>query len=453
MRPALYTAAWLLPVSAPPLRDGALMVDEAGTIAWLGPKAEAPAGEDFERIDLGPCALLPGLVNAHGHPELAAFRGLLEDLPFQQWIPTLRRTRLAAALAPADLFAAALWSCAESLAAGVTCTGATEDSDAALRAFASSGMRGVAYREVFAPDPATAGAALIDLRARVAAMRAYASDLVRIGISPHAPYTVSDELYRGCAALAADESLPVAVHGAEAEAEALLVERGEGPFAAGLRTRGLATPPRARSTIALLEATGVLARAPLVIHAVRIDAADIAALAAAGASIAHCPVANARLGHGIAPIVEAVAQGVNVALGSDSVASNNRIDLLEEARIAQLLQRARLQSAGALPAAELLRMATLNGARALGFDSRVGVLEPGRDADLCAVRLDGVHARPVSDPGAALFMSARASDVVLTAVRGRILYRDGAWLSIDVSALASQITALGERLRDARAAS
>ena len=453
MRATLYTAPWVLPVSAPPLSAAAVLVDGDGRIAWLGPAAEAPAAESAARVDLDGCALLPGLVNAHAHPELAAFRGLLEDLPFHQWIPTLRRTRLADPLTADDLRDAALWSCAESLAAGVTCTGATEDSDASLRAFSSCGMRGVAYREVFGPDPGHAARALEVVRARIEGMRALESSLVRVGISPHAPYTVCDELYRGAATLAADQELPLAVHAAEAEAEALLVTRGAGPFAAGLRTRGIATPPRARSPIELLARTGVLARAPLVIHAVRIDATDIAQLASAGASIAHCPIANARLGHGIAPVVEAAARGVNVALGTDSVASNNRIDLLEEARVAQLLQRARLHSAGALGAAELLRMATLCGARALGFGDVIGTLEPGRDADLCAVRLDTVHGRPVHDPLATLFFAARGSDVVLTVVRGRVLYRDASWPTIDMPALAARVETIGARVRLARARS
>jgi 5-methylthioadenosine/S-adenosylhomocysteine deaminase len=453
VRPTLVSASWLLPVTAPPLREGALLVDAQGRIAWLGPAPDAPAPDDVLRLDLPGCALLPGLVNVHTHPELTGFRGLLEDLPFQQWIPTLRRTRLAAQLDADELLDAALWSCAESLAAGVTCTGATEDSDAAIRAFASCGMRGVAYREVFGPDPAHASAACLELQLRVDAMRVCTSDLVRVGVSPHAPYTVSDALYAAVAGYARKEGLPVAVHAAEAEAEALLVERGQGPFAGGLRTRGIATPARARSPIELLERTGILEHAPLVIHAVRIDAPDIALLESAGASIAHCPVANARLGHGTAPIVEAQARGVNVALGTDSVASNNRIDLLEEARCAQLLQRARLQSASVLAPAVLLRMATLHGARALGFGDRAGALAPGLDADLCAVRLDSVHARPVHDPIAALFLAARGTDVVLTAVRGRVLYQDGKWTTLDVPALTNRLEGLSEKLRDARSRS
>ncbi|MGH7465410.1 MAG: amidohydrolase family protein, partial [Longimicrobiales bacterium] len=271
-----------------------------------------------------------------------------------------------------------------------------------------------------------------------------------VGVSPHAPYTVSDDLFRLVASYAASEALPVAVHAAESEAEAQLVTDGAGPFAAGLRTRGIEVRARARTTIALLEATGVLATRPLLIHCVRIDHADVQRIADAGAAIAHCPIANARLGHGIAPVVELAAAGITIGIGSDSVASNNRIDLLEEARVTQLMQRARLRSAGALDAAALLRMITLDGARALGMDARTGSLEVGKDADMCAVRIHAPHTWPVHDPAAALLFSTRGSDVILTAVRGRMLYRDGRFLTLDPERLRDRLSAGAERLRAAR---
>ena len=451
MRATVYSAAWLLPVTRTPIRDGSVLVDERGIIRAVGARADVHAGDDVARVELGECVLLPGLINVHAHPELAAMRGLLEDLPFHEWIPTLRRVKDRANLEAADYDAAARWTCLEAIAAGITTLGATEDSGAALHALRETGMRGIVYREVFGPAPPTAGAALQALREKVDAMRAAASDLVHIGVSPHAPYTVSDELFRLVAAYAATESLPVAVHAAESEAEALLVSRGDGPFAAGLRTRGIATPPRARSTFALLDRTGILATQPLLIHCVRVDEQDIARLADTGARVAHCAVANGRLGHGIAPVIELLEAGVAIGLGTDSVAANNRIDILEEARVAQLAQRMRLGSAGALPPERLLRLATLDSARVLGLDHRVGSLEPGKDADLCAIRLAALHIVPVHDPVAALFFSARASDVVLTVVRGNVLYRDGAHLTlVDAGALRARIEHMAARLRAAR---
>ncbi|HSJ25992.1 MAG TPA: amidohydrolase family protein [Longimicrobiales bacterium] len=450
MRATLYTAAWVLPVTAPPIRHGAVLVDEGGIIRAVGPAHALSVGDDVASIDLGDVILLPGLVNVHTHPELAGMRGLLEDMPFHRWIPTLRRAKDGAALADADFGVAARWTCLEALAAGVTTIGATEDSGAALDALREAGMRGIVYREVFAPAPDDARHAFTALRSKVSAMRERETDLVRVGASPHAPYTVSDDLFRLIASWTAAESVPLATHAAEAEVEALLVTAGEGPFAAGLRTRGIRTPPRGRSTVELLHRCGLLAARPLLIHCVRVDAEDRELIVDSGAAVAHCPIANARLGHGVAPVVEMQEAGTRVGLGSDSVASNNRIDMLEEARVAQLAQRARLQSASALDPARLLRLATADGAEALGLGARVGALAPGMEADMCAVSLAGAHVRPVIDPVATLFLGARGADVVFTAVRGRVLYRNGRHLTLEPDRLRDALDAMGERLQRAR---
>ncbi len=414
----------MFPIASPPIADGALLIDGSGRILDVGPDARVGRPESAQTIALGEAALLPGLVNAHAHPELAAFRGLLEDLSFPDWIATLLRVRRAAPL-DAVHAAGARWTCIECIRAGVTTVAATEDSGAALPALVAAGLRGIVYREVFGPAPERAEPALAELRTRVAEMRREETDLVRVGISPHAPYTVSDALFAGAADYARREDLPIAVHAAESADESALVTRGAGTFANRLRDRGIPVNERAASTIQLLERTGVLDAKPLLIHCVRVDAEDIRRVAESGASVAHCPAANARLGHGVAPLAELLDAGIAVGLGSDSVASNNRIDLLEEARLAQLLQRATRQDAGTLPAARALRLATLGGAAALGLADRIGSLEPGKDADLCAVALTGPHVQPVHDPVAAVVHAARGADVVLTAVRGRVLHGAG----------------------------
>jgi 5-methylthioadenosine/S-adenosylhomocysteine deaminase len=197
----------------------------------------------------------------------------------------------------------------------------------------------------------------------------------------------------------------------------------------------------------LLERTGILDTRPLLIHCVGVTGADIARIAASGAAVAHCPAANARLGHGIAPVAEMLAAGVAVGLGTDSVAANNRLDLLEEARLAQMMQRARLRSPDMLPAERVLRLATYDGARALGLDRVIGSLEPGKDADLCAVSLAGAHVRPVHDPFAAVVHAARASDVTMTMVRGRAIFREGISLTLDPSLLRPALEDAAGRLR------
>lgn len=447
-RPTRYTAAWVLPVSAPPIANGAVLVVD-GRITAVGPRASIHLDEQMAAIDLGNAVLMPGLVNVHAHPELSILRGALEDLPFHKWIPKLRRIKAGIDFDADDWRDAARWTCAESAAAGITCLGATEDSDAAMHALRDAGMRGVAFREVFAPSPADADAALERLRASIDEMRALETGLVQSGVSPHAPYSVCDVLFSAVARYSAEESLPVAVHASESDAEQHLVTRGEGGFAEGLRVRGIDTPVRGASTIDLLKRTGIMGRAPLLIHCVRVTASDIAEIVSSGSAVAHCPVANARLGHGTAPVQEMLDAGVTVGIGTDSVAANNRIDILEEARIAQIVQRARLQSPVALAAGDLLRLVTIEGARALHIDDRVGSLEAGKDADMCAISLKGVHLRPVFDPVTALFFSARASDVILTMVRGHIIYRDGVHHTLDAAALGARIDTLGKRVRDA----
>lgn len=454
-RSTVYRAPWVLPVTAPPISDGAVLV-EHGRIRAVGPAAEiAPPGgaTPAREVRLDDCVLLPGLVNAHAHPELTVFRGLLEDRPFAEWISALLAIKRAAALGEEEYRLSALWGCVEAARAGITTLAATEDSQAALDALSAVGLRGIAYREVFAPDAALAARAAESLEAKIAAMRERATELVRVGISPHAPYTVCDDLYRAAAELAAKEGLPLACHAAESAEEDELVRRGEGPFADALRARGIDVRPRGRSTVELLERLGVLALRPLLIHCVRVEDDDIARIATAGAAIAHCPMANARLGHGVAPLPRFLDAGIRTGIGTDSVASNNRLDLLEEARFTSAVHRAASGRPDLLPADLLLELVTLGGARALGLDGRIGSLESGKDADLCAVSLAGAHARPVHDPVTALFHSARAADVVLTVVRGRVIYTvdsgRGRVVTVDEEALRPRVDALARRVAEA----
>jgi cytosine/adenosine deaminase-related metal-dependent hydrolase len=441
-----YTASWILPVTSPPIANGALLVDERGLIAAVGPVETMPPAAGAPRVDLGDAVLMPGLINVHAHPELSAFRGLLDDLPFHEWIPSLMRCKRGADLQFDDYLNAARWTCVESLRAGITTMGATEDSGAAVLALREARMRGVVYLEVFGPAPEQCEASMAALREKLERFGKETNERVRIGVSPHAPYTVSDDLYRATAALARSDNLHLATHTAEAEVEELLLREGMGPFAAGLRSRGIATPRRAESTVELLQRTGVLECEPMLIHAVRLSDADMQMASDSGATVAHCPIANARLGHGIARCVEMRAAGLPIAIGTDSVASNNRLDVLEEARVAQMMQRARLQSASAFSGPELLEMITIDAARALHMDDLIGSLEVGKDADFCVISLEQPHNVPAPDPISAIFHSARGSDVIMTAVRGEMLYVGGRVIPFDVAQLRDEMRGVGNRL-------
>lgn len=414
-----YHARWVLPIARPPL-EHATVVEHGGRIVYVGPRGDAPDGTD---VELGDVALLPGLVNAHTHLELTVMRGFLEDLAFRPWIVRLTRAR-SAVLSQQALVESARAGIAEGLAAGITTYADTSESGAPFAALREMGARGIVYQEVFGPDPSQCAESLAALQGKVNAMRREESALVRVGVSPHAPYSVSDALFEATAAYARSESLPMAVHIAEGEDESLLVCDATGVWADGHRRRGIAVEHRGASPVRVLERTGVLAERPLLIHCVRVDGDDIALMARHDCAVAHCPASNAKLAHGIAPLAELLAASVRVGLGSDSVASNNRMDLLDEARLAILLQRARTGRHDIIPATAALELATIGGARALGLDAEIGSLEVGKSADLAAFPLHHARTQPVYDPAAALVFSGSAG-ASFVAVAGQVLVRDG----------------------------
>lgn len=420
MAAQVFAARWVVPVAAPPVPNGAVAV-RAGRIAWVGNRSDAPPGD---LVDLGEAVLIPGLVNTHTHLELTAMRGFLEELDFRPWIVRLTRARQAV-LTRDLLLASAKVGIAEGLLSGVTTYADTCESGVALQAMAEMGVRGMVYQEVFGPDPSQCEASMAGLRERLASLREWESPRVRLGISPHAPYTVSDDLFVAAARLAATDHRPMAVHLAESEAESRLVREATGAFADGLRARGVPVSPRGDSPVALLDRLGVLAAKPLLIHCVHTTAPDIARIAHHDCAVAHCPASNAKLGHGVAPLLDLLAAGVRVGIGTDSVAANNRLDILDEARVALLMQRAASRRFDALTAADALALATRGGALALGMGAEIGTLEVGKRADLAAFSLGSPRTTPAFTPEDALVWAAAGRAASLVVVDGEVRVREG----------------------------
>jgi cytosine/adenosine deaminase-related metal-dependent hydrolase len=446
----IYSARWVLPVSSAPIEHGAVAVD-GPSIAGVGGGAEiASRFPDAHIESFGESAILPGLINTHTHLELTALRGYLEneEHDFFAWLRKLTLARLER-MTPDDIRVSATGGACEAVRAGITCVGDASDAAAmSMLALQDVGLRGVVFQESFGPDPRLVEENFGKLTAKVAELRELENQLVRVGVSPHAPYTVCRAQLESIAEFATAERLPLMMHAAESEGEELLLREGAGIFAAGLAKRGIEwTAPR-MSTIQYLKQVGILACEPLLAHCIRVDDDDIETLRQTGAKVAHCPKSNAKLGHGRAPLAKFVEAGVIVGLGSDSVASNNTCDLIEEARFAVLSAR----SAGgfenpSLTASRILTAATAGGAQCLGFEEkRIGVLSEGAQADLIVVGLDSIHQLPVYDPTTTLIFASSGRDVLLTIIAGREVYRDQRVLTVDEERLRARLNEISEKL-------
>ena len=445
----IYTARWVVPIVTPPFADGAVAVAGAQIVA-TGPRADVTAQFPGARVeDFGAAALLPGLVNCHSHLELTAMRGYLEaeERDFFAWLRKLTIARMLRMTAD-DLRVAATWGAVEAARAGVTTLGdASSGAAACVAALRDVGLRGTVYQEVFGPDARMAREQWAQSRAQLDALRAEETELVRVGVSPHAPYTVSAPLLEAITDYALAQHLPVMMHAAESAAETLLIREGRGPFAEDYARRGIEWLAPGVSPIAYLARVGVLNARPLLAHCIRVDDADLALIREAGASVAHCPKSNAKLGHGHAPYHKFL--DLRHGLGSDSVASNNTCDLLEEARTALIAGRAAApHELEKLTAQQALFDATAGGAAACGYDVQTGALAPGLQADLIAVRLDGAHQLPVHDPINALIFASSGRDVSFTMVAGRAVYHAGRVLTVDEDRLRARMQEIGARINN-----
>jgi 5-methylthioadenosine/S-adenosylhomocysteine deaminase len=447
----LYCAHWVLPVTAAPIEGGAVAV-EGTCIAGVGARAELV--EKFpsaEAEDFGEAAILPGFVNCHTHTELTAMRGFLEpeEGDFFAWLRKVTVSRNERMTAE-DLYASAAWGAVEAARAGITCVGDASDAGATtMRALRDAGLRAVVFQEAFGPDEQSAVEKFDVAREKIERLRGSETALVKLGLSPHAPYSVSGPLLEMLAAFATSEHLPLMTHAAESEAEQLLMLEGRGPFAESFAARGIVFRSPGVSTVRHLEQTGILSTRPLLAHCVRVDEQDIETLKRTGASVAHCPKSNAKLGHRRAPLAGLLRAGVAVGLGSDSVASNNTCDMLEEARFALLASRGAGDTLGdgrMLGARGALEMLTTGGARALHLERVTGALAEGLEADLVAVRLDAAHQTPVYDPATALVFASSGRDVLLTVVAGREVFRDGRVTTVDEDELRARVRDIARRL-------
>jgi len=365
------------------LRNHAVAVHDGRIVAVL------PAGEARDRFNPGQRVvledhiLIPGLVNLHTHAAMSLMRGLADDLPLMDWLHKHIWPAESANASPQFVYDGTRLACAEMLLGGVTCFNDMYFfPEAAASAASELGMRAMlGITALGFPTPYASDAD--DYLDKGLAVREQWLNHPLIGfcLAPHAPYTVADASFERILTLSGQLNVPIHCHVHETRDE----------IAESLRQHGV-TP------LVRLHRLGLLGPGFIGVHAIHLDDGDLDLLAATGCSVAHCPTSNLKLASGVAPVVRMRQIGINVGLGTDGAASNNRLDLFGEMRLAALLAKGSSGDASALPAREVLRMATLNGAMALGLGHAIGSITAGKAADLVAVSLKGLNATPCYDP-------------------------------------------------------
>ncbi|MBI3149829.1 MAG: TRZ/ATZ family hydrolase [Betaproteobacteria bacterium] len=400
-------ARWVIPIApAGALADHSVLID-AGRIVGVLPTRAAEAAYQVRRVEsFSEHALLPGLVNAHSHAAMTLLRGVADDLPLARWLQEHIWPREAAHVSSEFVADGSLLAAAEMLRGGITCCNDMyffpEATAQSLRRAGMRAMIGLAVLDFptpYAADPD-------DYLGKGLAMRdAWRHDpMLRFALAPHAPYTVGDATLDRIVTYAEQLDLPVQIHLHETANEI-----GE-----SLKQYG-------RRPLARLIERGALGPGFQAIHGVYLETAEIAELRDRGGHVVHCPSSNLKLASGIAPVASIIAAGLNLALGTDGAASNNRLDLFEEMRLAALLAKASSGDAAAMPAARALYCATLGGARALGWDTEIGSLEPGKAADLIAVDFAQIELSPCFEPTSQLVYAAGRNEVTDVWVAGERL--------------------------------
>ena len=402
------------------LEDHAVAVRD-GRIEAVAPAEQAAARfPDHAQLVLENHVLLPGLVNAHTHAAMSLMRGLSDDLPLMRWLQEHIWPAEAKHVSPQFVRDGTLLACAEMLRGGITCFNDMYFfPEAAFEAASAAGMR-VALGLIVVEFPTAYASDPEDYLRKGLALRDRLRDrpMVSFCLAPHAPYTVSDASFRKIGTLAAELDLPVHVHLHETAEEIArsAAEHGVRPLER-LRRLGLVAPNL------------------IAVHAVHLEDAEIELLGRHGCSVAHCPSSNLKLASGFAPVHAMLKNNINVALGTDGAASNNRLDLFQEMRTAALLAKAVSGNAEAMPEHAALRAATLGGAQALGLGALTGSIEPGKAADLVAVEMRGPELAPCYDPVSHLVYAAGREHVSDVWINGEPRVRDGALLPEALSGL------------------
>ncbi|MDH5444546.1 MAG: TRZ/ATZ family hydrolase [Gammaproteobacteria bacterium] len=417
----LITAKWIIPVEPKGLiyQDYAIAVHE-GRIIELLPISKADRYQPTNRIDLNNQILMPGLINAHGHAAMSLMRGIADDLPLMEWLNEHIWPAEQKYVDAEFVYDGSLLACAEMLRGGTTCFNDMYFyPEETARAAEHAGMRAVVglivinFPSAWAQDADEYLSKGIQLHDELRN-----NSLIKTAFAPHAPYTVADAPLEKIRTLAEELDIPVHIHVHETAHE---VEEAEKEY----QIRPLQR----------LENLGLLTPHLVSVHMTQLTDEEITRYADSGAHVVHCPESNLKLASGFCPLDKLIKSGINVALGTDGAASNNDLDMFGEMRTAALLAKAVAGDASAVPAEEVLRMATINGAKALGLDEETGSLEVGKAADIIAVDMSGIETTPLYEPISQLVYSTGRDRVTNVWVAGKHVLKDRELTTLDTEAI------------------
>lgn len=406
----LIEARWIAPVETPELLTNHSVAVNQGRIVAVLPTAQARSRFNArETCQLSQHILIPGLINLHTHAAMSLLRGIADDLPLMTWLQKHIWPAEAALVSPAFVLDGTRLACAEMLLGGTTCFNDMYFyPEAAAQAASEFGMRaslGITTLEF----PTNYANDADDYLSKGLAAREACSgqDLIQFTLAPHAPYTVSNKTFERILTLSEQLHLPIHCHLHETRQE----------IRDGQQQHGM--PPIER-----LQSLGLITPGFIGVHAVHLSSNEITTLAAHGSHIAHCPSSNLKLGSGMAPTPALQQAGINIGLGTDGAASNNRLDMFWEMRLAALLAKGLAEDPEQFNTQQTLRMATLNGAKALGIDHITGSISSGKSADLCAVSLADLQCQPCFDPLSHLIYVAGREHVTHVWVAGKCQVRE-----------------------------
>jgi 5-methylthioadenosine/S-adenosylhomocysteine deaminase len=430
---ALIHARWIIPVEPEGrvLEQHTLAVHHGRITAVLPSDEARRCYQAHETLELPRHALIPGLVNAHTHAAMSLLRGVADDLPLKQWLeeniwPLEHRW-----VSPEFVRDGTELAMLEMLRGGITCFNDMYFfPEAAAQAVHENGMRASLGMVLF-DFPSPWGSGPEDYLHKGLALRdRHQNDpLLSFMFAPHAPYTVSEPWLTKVRALADELDLPVHTHLHETAEE--IVQ---------------SIKQHSKRPIARLQELGLFTPSLLAVHMTQLTEEEIAETARCHVNVVHCPSSNLKLASGFCPVAKLVKAGVNVALGTDGAASNNTLDMFTEMRTAALLAKGVAGDAAVLPAAKALSLATLNGARALGLDSHIGSLVPGKWADITAVDLGMAETQPMHQPLSALVYAANRRQVSDVWVAGKRLLQDGVALQMDTAEILRKAEAWRQRI-------